>query len=603
MVSIARSFPASPSAARTDATHYHVVFSGVMQMRFGQLLKFTLIAMWALGIVLGWRHGILWAMFLPLAGAALSASIFPLYVARKANLHVDAREQPSLALTLYRRVGSPHFVRLTLIYGFSAAIITAVYCHYCDLGLFLPRRDFELSKLNENRIYLNSLAAFVTLLMAGLHCARDYDRVQRPIHASGPDERARALAGPLVRSSARITGATATVFVVVYTALRNPIWRTTSYWVRLVVTLHRGNLYAPMSVSVRTFLHAYVLAFMLITIWQAANAMFSIYMTAGPRYRGQTISSRSPDRNGTLLAGLRARSRPFTRLTAFEELADIAFSDPPRRDEIYKDIDRQTQSMWASIYRECSAVLADVRTQIAPPPATPAAPAPAAPAPAASVPAADPATHPLRMRQENIFLAPVSGKFSTPQKLERRLLEGMQDPEARQSAATIDTLHGLQEKCHQTAASYWQYIAHWLEHPYAAPLRCTIQRRARMLLPNPALPAHAIGAMCQFVVLSMYEDTLGTVQRDIPRVLDDLDSTILALDKLRSAPDLHWSDVENIRTVEAGLPVPLDDVEMLLNRLHQGFEAITLRFEKYLKDMGLSANVWRRCKQVLRDNR
>ncbi|KAF5101316.1 hypothetical protein D0Z03_000623 [Geotrichum reessii] len=54
-------------------------------------------------------------------------------------------------------------------------------------------------------------------------------------------------------------------------------------------------------------------------------------MTLGPSYRSELISSKSNDKNGTLVTGLQAKHKQLIRMLAFLELAHIAINVKARR--------------------------------------------------------------------------------------------------------------------------------------------------------------------------------------------------------------------------------------------------------------------------------
>jgi hypothetical protein len=98
---------------------------------------------------------------------------------------------------------------------------------------------------------------------------------------------------------------------------------------------------------------------MLIFVWQFSKEAFSIYMSLPPLSRERPVSDKSKNPSGTLLTGLQAADRPFTRTMAFMELDLISREFKPRRVGIYSDIQYQP-TMWDSVCGECLEVIGKV---------------------------------------------------------------------------------------------------------------------------------------------------------------------------------------------------------------------------------------------------
>ncbi|KAK9337875.1 hypothetical protein LIPSTDRAFT_102899 [Lipomyces starkeyi NRRL Y-11557] len=597
------------AAGRSEPTHYHVFYSAVLQLRYGHLSKMTFVMLWVMGgpVSLA-RHGVL-MMFLPVLGVLGFISIFPIYVLRKARLHTETRTQPSVALEIYRRLFSKSYVRVSVIYLFSSYIITQIYCsEFSDLTMFLPKRDFELSKVNEKRIYINTLSVYMALVYAAIHCLQDKDRLSLPSVKTDPMLRVKQSLYPEFRKSFALSIALSIIFIPAYLPFRGYIWRTSLYFARFLATLHKSTATGSFPFSP---LHSFLLSFTLLFMWNMANEMCTIYLTLGALHRGKGISEKSSDPNGTLLTGLRRGSKKqFTRRTAFQELRFIAYNDGRRRDSIYKDVEKP--STWQQINTECLHVLQDLRNCFVinsdlPPGKSNLQSRSAAPVPIQHSPLTSPTPPPIRMRRENIFLSAEPLNESPTSKLERRLLEGLQDPNAVQSSSAIAWFQGLQKWLKQGKAELWTHIIAFLCTPYGAPFRYTIQRKVSKLVSNRELVSDAINALSDLVVNSIIEDTFGTVQRDIPRILSEFDQTITLLESFVEKPPLHWSDVGNKKKLVNGKnplgtadAIELDEVDILVDDLTEAFDRIVHTFDKYLLGMGLNPDVYKRCGVSLR---
>ncbi|KAK9320643.1 nucleoporin protein Ndc1-Nup [Lipomyces orientalis] len=607
MVSLGRTLPQTASG-RSEPTHYHVLYTAILQLRYGHLSKMTFMMLWALGSPVSLaRHGVV-MMFLPVMGILGFIAIFPIYVLRKARLHTDSRPHPSLAIHLYRQIISKSYVRVSIIYIFSSIIITQIYCsEFSDLALFLPKRDFELSKVNEKRIYINALSVYVALIYAAIHCLQDIDRLSLPSVKTDPMLRVKQVVYPEFRKSLVLSVVLSIISIPVYLPFRGYLWRNSLFFGRFLATLHKSTATGSFPF---TPLHSVLVTFTLLFMWSMANEMCTIYLTLGALHRGKGISERSSDPNGTLLTGLRRGSKKqFTRRTAFQELRFIAYHDGRRRDSIYKDVEKP--STWQQITSECLNVLEDLRNTLvinsdlsgkSKLQARSTVAVLTQPSPSTS-----PTPPPIKMRRENIFLSAAPVNASPASKLERKLLEGLQDPQAVQSYSAIAWFQDMQKWLKRGKEELWNHVIAFLSTPYGAPFRCTIQRKVSKLVSNRELVSDAISALTDLVVNSMIEDTFGTVQRDIPRILSEFDQSITIMEMFIQKPPLHWSDVINkkklvngrnpVRTSDA---IELDELDVLVDELTEAFDRIVHTFDKYLLGMGLSPDVYRRCGVSLR---
>ncbi|KAK9453022.1 nucleoporin protein Ndc1-Nup [Dipodascopsis uninucleata] len=611
MVSIARSFPHTTSG-RPEPPHYHVLLSAVLQLRFGHLCKMTFLILWGLGALVSLRQSIFFALF-PFLGILLFVSIFPIYVLRKARLHVDVRPQPSLAIEIWRRLVCKGFIRVSLVYLFSSFTLSQIYClHFAGLAIFLPKRDFELYQLNERRSYVMALSFYLAVVYAAIHCLFDRDLVHLTQRRVDPMTRVKSSFYIVFMNTLRQTVLFDIIFIFVYIIIRPTVWKSSLYITRLFVTMHRSNLYTSYPfIPLHTFFFSYALLF----FWNFGNDMFTIYMTLGALHRGKGISEKSSDKNGTLVTGLRSSKRPFTRCVAFQELCIIAHGDGKRRDSIYRDI--ENPSIWQQITHECLFLLTDLQNKLKPRGDSYSTIKPTSTkqngfntvSTTNSPPPESPSPPPIRVRRENIFLPSANSSSSPATKLERRLLDGLQDPQATQSTVAIEKFQSLQNQYRGVKYKLWMYITTFLKSPYGAPFRCTVQRKVSKLVANQEMISEAISALSDFVVFSIQEDTYGIVQRDIPQILSNFDRTITIIEAYIRRPDLHWSDVANqnklvngINNFESESYIELDELDIILDDLKSGFDHIVRTFERYLLGMGLSSTVYRRCGIVVRNS-
>ncbi|CCK68784.1 Ndc1p KNAG_0B03420 [Huiozyma naganishii CBS 8797] len=106
-----------------------------------------------------------------------------------------------------------------------------------------------------------------------------------------------------------------------------------------------------------------VLSFLVILHFEFVNISFDAHLSIGCLHKGKPISSLSSTPIETLVSGL-ASKKPFTKLTAFQELSYRAtLLDPSLRLPIYENSHRGT-NMWPVIMKECLAVIQETNETV-----------------------------------------------------------------------------------------------------------------------------------------------------------------------------------------------------------------------------------------------
>ena len=99
-----------------------------------------------------------------------------------------------------------------------------------------------------------------------------------------------------------------------------------------------------------------LLSFLIFIQFEIINVTFNAHMSIGCLHKGKPISSLSPSPIETLVSGLNSK-KPFTKLTAFQELSYRATSnDTSLRLPIYSSEFKNTNS-WSNILSECIQVI------------------------------------------------------------------------------------------------------------------------------------------------------------------------------------------------------------------------------------------------------
>lgn len=112
----------------------------------------------------------------------------------------------------------------------------------------------------------------------------------------------------------------------------------------------------PMILPISTQFQLLLLSFLVFIQFEIINVTFNAHMSIGCLHKGKPISSLSPSPIETLVSGLNSK-KPFTKLTAFQELSYRATSaDTSLRLPIYSSEFKNTNS-WSNILTECIEVI------------------------------------------------------------------------------------------------------------------------------------------------------------------------------------------------------------------------------------------------------
>lgn len=208
-------------------------------------------------------------------------------------------------------------------------------------------------------------------------------------------------------------------------------------------------------------------------------------------------------------------------------------------------------------------------------------------------PSASPTPIAVKPRKDNIF---VSSRASPIVSVESKVLRSVQDPQAVQSAMVLGWLEQLQTAVTTAFRRLGIYSEVLAESQLSVPFRWTIERKVARLASEKDFFEDAVMALAFFLDYSLAEDTYGTVQHDIPRIMNELELTMSTFERFRENPPLEPSDVAAKRIrMETGGPVELIELEELYNTVETGFAMIYQRFEEYVDGIPLTANVQRRC--------
>lgn len=408
---------------------------------------------------------------------------------------------------------------------------------------------------------------------ATVHIALDFDRLTFTFEDFNQPAQGRIAKKikSLVKKSFTMAVILPVIYPLVYLVIRRTIWNFVFPLASKIYTIHSADVYSGFPVSLGMLFNTFLACFMLIYIWLFAHASFSVYLTLGPSHRGELISAKSSDKNGTLVNGLQQTTKPLIRMLAFQELAYIAFNKQERRISIFADIERKPP-IWESIRQECLKLLTDITTQLVKKPETFSA---------------KPVTTGSRPAIANVGVIPIKTANVFAYKPRPHLVDGLQDPNATASAEALAAVSKIQTKFESTSKKYSRFFENLLDSDLGYPFRFTVERRARKLIPNPMQVSTGILALATLICKSLSEDQYGTVQKDVPLVLSCLCDVSQALQNFINHPPVHWSNNKEKEVPE----FKLEHVRNVLDAVEESFEMIVVAFFDFLPNLHVSNEV------------
>lgn len=184
-------------------------------------------------------------------------------------------------------------------------------------------RSYERSRLNERPIYLRSVFFTLAFIQSIYHLYYDYDRVPLPITKSRSDPIADQQPPTMMSIVAKmktnlpqlsqtiLQRSVSMIFIgpIAYSLLiRRTAWSWTLFFAKLLWNLPKAAeppKIPPYHISL--LLRSVTSCFLLLTLWEASNTIFSAYVAQDPLKRAQPLTNDSRDPNGSLLTGLKSK--------------------------------------------------------------------------------------------------------------------------------------------------------------------------------------------------------------------------------------------------------------------------------------------------------
>lgn len=426
--------------------------------------------------------------------------------------------------------------------------------------------------MNEKWVYFFITLPFnLGLIGSVLHIGLDADRII--LNLVKLDERAEKRimeALPFVVKQslfAAIIGAFAIPFIYIIT--RPFLWSFLVYFFSYFVRIHHSRSYSGLPISFDVLFKTFILTFILAFTWQFSYWVFMSYIARPPVSRGEYFTAKSPDRNGTLIEGLKNKNRNFNRTMAFLELELISLREKERRIEIFTDYDRKPVSAWESIRQECLKVLmaidknlkskSDQKVSKKEDPKT--------------ITIHSPQTKIIPIKNQNIYADSAANNNS-------KLIQSIQDKDAVLSKTVTGALDKTTLKVRESISRYPKFLELITKSKYGTPLRFTLKRRVHQIIPNPTLTLSAVVSLTTLIACSRDEDKYGIVQRTFIETLDQMIQTLNKLIQFAEKPPIHWSDATGFNQND------LSDIYMIINALEEGLEEVIETFRKEIaKDL------------------
>lgn len=567
----------SHSSPSRTAYHYHSIFGDICATRFQKLSKAIFTYSWAISILVALPSGLAWwNTLLPLRALVIAFGLFLLACLRKNNLHVDYLGYRTLGNQYIGQLINKSFLVTLMIYWISSFLfLSIVHLQFSSLTFRAIPKKHQYPPVNDQYIFYYFFAFYISLVYSIQHAIFDYDRLVFTQHKfySHPKDTLFKNIGKALTTAILLTIIVITSAPLFYLVVREYIYDITFYTVGLFYSLNQN--YPSFGISFGFLFKLLILAFLLIFSWEIVNYAFDAYLSIGCLHRGHTLSELSTDPLGTLLTGLKS-DKPFTKMTAFQELAFISkVESSERRQTIYSRNNRK-EFIWGEILQECTNVIKRNNSNI-------------------KIALLE-NTKTKSDAQSNIIKP--SNKYNDSHNLFGREYHSMEaEPQYDGLPQPTKINTSLNDSQLYFDGTLWKFVignskellslateryAQFVNSELGAPFRYTLLREAKRLSPNAITVSNAIIAISLMATHAYDEDKKGTVPSTITEILEILEKSVATCGEFAQNPPAYLTqrDEEN--------PITL---------LHQlslnAFVEVTLKYSEVLNDIVLPPDVFR----------
>ncbi|ORX90052.1 hypothetical protein K493DRAFT_62945, partial [Basidiobolus meristosporus CBS 931.73] len=476
--------------------------------------------------------------------ALVSFSLVTLVFARKVLLQVK-RDTDSSLLSSFLRIFQKRFLIIGALHSLSAFLISSYYFglkrneKYYELFKY-PEGKYEPPRINELYLVVFLHSCGLALYYTSIFVLQEKSQLRFPIIQQSRFFALKGRLPTILYTSVRISLVYLRGFFVLYLLFGHTIQNCITFVLGIFVTvtpypISRGILF-DFGLITRV-----ILSGTLITLcWEIQNHIFEICFT-----EHVNVSDMNVNPNACLISGLQLNSKPYMQHLAYLELWRIAKFSPTRRSLIFRDIEKNPTS-WQQISSECIKAVDGLTSSIKqhmnkhkPDTSKPAASHKANIQQNSFLNDAFPQKHKIANLPSAIPANPgrsLPSIFAKPadplvQKPEHSRILGPSDNIYQPVNATTQNWEGKILSLITTLIKRWK----WGQ----ALLVQTEEEQAKALFDSIQLQIWAIQALSRFTATSLTEDLYGTVQRDIPRILECLLACLITIETFIQAPPIH----------------------------------------------------------------
>lgn len=244
-------------------------------------------------------------------------------VLRIAQYHVGARTSNSGFQTFTQNVFQIQTLEALFTYVFSGWLFSQIWLWSCgsDSGLsWITYFSGDRARLNEKPLFFSCYFITLGITEAVLHLFYDNDRLSLGIVKPKNGEQQKGdpvsqfkefksqMPNLLLVSGVRAFLGLFSSFLVYLMFFRSLVWRTTLLFLRPFYNLPKTNMLpTALPVNVWVAWKCFIAGFLILVVWAAGNAAFSIFLVREPLKHGKPLTSESKDPNGSLLNGLKSK--------------------------------------------------------------------------------------------------------------------------------------------------------------------------------------------------------------------------------------------------------------------------------------------------------
>lgn len=566
----------STTSSSKTAYHYHSIFGDICATRFQKLSKAIFTFSWGLSVLIAIPSGLTWwNTLLPLRALVIAFGFFLLACLRKNNLHVEYLGYKTLANQYIGQLISKKFLITIAFYWVSSFLFhSIVHLQFNSLTFRAIPKKHQYPPVNDQYIFYYFFAFYIALIYSIQHTIFDYDRLVFAQHKfyTHPKDTLMKNIPKAISSAILVTLTVGITSPIVYLFIREYIYDFTFYTVGLVYSLNQS--YPSFGVSFGFLFKLSVLSFLLSFSWEIVNYGFNAYLSIGCLHRGHTLSELSTDPLGTLLTGLKS-DKPFTKMTAFQELAFISKIDnPEKRQAIYSRNNRK-EFIWGEILQECVNVIKKNNSNINV----------ALLEYAKSISPKEHIPEPNYKKHDSEVLF---GREYHPIEVERKyddlprptkITNNFNDTQSYFDSTFWNLVFGNFKTGVQLVKRYYN---EFVSSEFGAPFRYTLLRESKRLCPNTITVSNAIIAISLMATHAYDEDKKGTVPSTITDILEILEKSVSTCGEFSQNPPAYLTQ---------------KDEENPISLLHQlslnAFVEVTLKYSDVLNDIVLPPDVFR----------